>query len=78
MIGPGAAPVEVFDSCLSLIRKGGLFTLSLNDHALTTPAFPARLASAVKDGTLKPRFEENGPHLPGINMTSTVYVFEKL
>ncbi|MFO7919392.1 MAG: methyltransferase domain-containing protein [Nioella sp.] len=76
VIGPGAAPLDLFDSCLEHLAPGGLFVLSFNDHALNLPEFPARIARAVEAGVVLPRFEEHGPHLPGLDMKSTVYVLE--
>lgn len=77
VIGPGAAPLDLFDTCLAHLRPGGLFVFSFNDHALDLPEFPARVARAVEAGEALSRFEEHGPHLPGMNLKSTVYVLEK-
>lgn len=76
-IGPGAAPISLFETCLGYLRKGGLFVLSLNDHALEQADYPDRLTRALDQGEVLPRFQERGDHLPGINVKSTVYVYEK-
>lgn len=78
VIGPGAAPASLFDTCLSHLTTGGLFVFSFNDHALSIAEYPAVLAAARARGTVSTRFEEHGDHLPGINVKSTVYVIEKL
>ena len=77
VIGQGAGPPELFDTCLTYLRSGGLFVLSLNDHALSVPEYPAVLTNARQTGAVTTRFEEHGEHLPGINVKSTVYVLEK-
>ena len=78
MIGAGAAPVEVFDDLFGLLTTGQKMALSLNDHTLAVPEFPQRIASVVADGFAKMLFEEYGPHLPGQNMKSIVYIIEKI
>ena len=77
VIGPGAAPVSLFETCTAHLRPGGLFVLSLNDHALEHPEYPARIQAALDRAEVVDRFQERGPHLPGINVQSTVYVLEK-
>lgn len=77
VIGPGAAPPELFDTCLGLIDPGGRFVFSFNDHALEDPAYPARLADALAADQVRLLFEERGDHLPGIAVKSVVYVLEK-
>lgn len=78
VIGPGAAPLDVFDTLVGLLNKGGLLVLSFNDHALEDPDYEARLEAFQLNGALEQRFKEHGPHLPARNIHSTVYVFEKL
>ena len=73
VIGAGAAPATLFDAAWDALPEGGLLCLSLNDHALAVPEFPARI-EARRDHLL---FEEYGPHLPGIDLMSRVYVLEK-
>ena len=77
VIGPGAAPPELFDTCLELIGAGGRFVFSFNDHALEEPAYPAKLAEARTMDQVRVLFEERGDHLPGIGVKSVVYVLEK-
>lgn len=73
VIGAGAAPVTVFDAAWEALPQGGLLCLSLNDHALAVPEFPGRI-EARRSHVL---FEEYGPHLPGIDLRSRVYVLRK-
>lgn len=77
LIGPGAAPLALFDQLLGLVAPGGLFGLTLNDHALSDPAYPAKVRSHVDGGAVDVVFEERGLHLPGIGVHSTVFVLRR-
>lgn len=76
VIGVGAAPPAAFDTVMGALEPGGRFVFSFNDHALEQPEFPAKLEEHLAMGA-RILFEENGPHLPGIDVNSTVYVIEK-
>lgn len=78
VIGAGAAPISTFDVLMYALGKGGKLVLSLNDHALQDKANEARICEWVDCGAARLLFRENGPHLPGINLKSHVYVIEKL
>lgn len=78
VIGPGAAPLDTFDTLVGLLNRGGLLTFSYNDHALKDRAYEARLNEYVDTATVRLLFRERGPHLPARNIHSTVYVIEKL
>ncbi|MCA8868052.1 MAG: class I SAM-dependent methyltransferase [Rhodobacteraceae bacterium] len=71
------APAGMIDDVLQSLTKGGLFVFSLNDHTLQDPSFEARIAENVDTGFARLLFKEHGPHLPGIDLKSTVYVLEK-
>ncbi|NNK78877.1 MAG: class I SAM-dependent methyltransferase [Litoreibacter sp.] len=77
VIGAGAAPIEVFDLLMDLLTPGGRLALSLNDHALEIPEFPARITTARDTGAAHVLVEEYGDHLPGIGLKSMIYVLEK-
>lgn len=77
VIGAGAAPVSVFDTLMQGLAPGGLFVFSYNDHALEDPAHEAKLNEWVDSGHASLLFREYGPHLPGMNLKSNVYVVEK-
>ena len=76
VIGVGAAPPEAFDTVMAALEPGGRFVFSFNDHALEQPEFPAKLSQHLTDGA-RILFEEYGPHLPKIDINSTVYIIEK-
>jgi predicted TPR repeat methyltransferase len=77
VIGPGAAPLAVLDRLVGALPSGGLLGFSLNDHALAEPAYGAAVPALIARGAVRPRLEERGDHLPGIDVKSTVYVLEK-
>ncbi|WP_204114201.1 class I SAM-dependent DNA methyltransferase [Shimia biformata] len=78
VIGPGAAPLEVFDTLFDHLPKGGHMVLSFNDHALQDPAYEGQIDRGIADRQMHVTFREHGPHLPARNINSTVYILEKL
>lgn len=78
VIGAGAAPISTFDLIMHALPKGGKFVLSFNDHALADPVHEARISEWCDCSAARLLFKEYGPHLPGLNMKSNVYVIEKL
>ncbi|NOD75460.1 MULTISPECIES: class I SAM-dependent methyltransferase [unclassified Ruegeria] len=77
VIGQGAAPAETIDVLMHALPKRGLFAFSLNDHALADHTYTCRITDWVDMGAARLLFREHGPHLPGINLNSDVYVLEK-
>jgi len=78
VIGPGAAPLELFDTLLGKLATGGLFVLSFNDHALQDPTYAAKISDCVDKVAVRVLEQEHGPHLPARNINSTAYIIEKL
>lgn len=77
VVSPGAAPLPVLDRLIDSLQRGGLIVFSFNDHALEHPEYATKAQALVASGTMRERFREHGDHLPGIDLKSTVYVFEK-
>lgn len=77
VIGAGAGPPELLDTCMAHLRPGGRFVFSFNDHALAVPAYPSRLAAITEGGAVRIVHQERGDHLPGMDIKSVVYVLEK-
>lgn len=77
VIGAGAAPPETLDMLIGALPRGGLLAFSYNDHALADPAFTGRLNDWIDSGAARLLSREYGPHLPGLDMKSDVYVIEK-
>ena len=76
VISTGAGPANLMDVLIELLPKGGLFGLSLNDHALADPDYPAGV-QRLKDAGHIVRAEEYGTHLPGIGLKSMIYLIER-
>lgn len=77
VIGAGAAPISVFDTLMHGLAASGLLVLSLNDHALQDPKNEAKLQSWIDTGQARLMFKEYGPHIPGIDLKSNIYIIEK-
>ena len=77
VLNPGHAPASTLDEVLNLLEPGGLFVFSLNDHAMADYTYEARLNEHVDCANAELLFREYGPHLPKINLKSTVYVLRK-
>lgn len=77
VIGAGAAPPETFDMLMKVLPRGGYLAFSFNDHTLADPAYTGRLNDWLDMGHARLLLREYGPHLPGMNMNSDVYVVEK-
>lgn len=78
VIGIGAAPPETFDLLMHALPKSGYLAFSFNDHALADPAFTGRLNEWLDMGAARLLFREHGPHLPGLDLKSDVYIVEKV
>lgn len=77
VIGTGAAPPATFDLLMKALPRGGLLAFSFNDHTLADRAYTSRLNDWLDMGHARLLFREYGPHLPGMDMKSDVYVVEK-
>ncbi len=77
VIGAGAAPISVFHTLMKGLAKGNKLVFSFNDHALEDPINEAGVNEWLDCGAAKLLFKEHGPHLPGIDLNSNVYVIEK-
>lgn len=77
VIGAGAAPPETLDLLMHALPKDGLLAFSYNDHALADYSYTSRLNDWLDMGAARLLFKEYGPHLPGMNMKSDVYILEK-
>jgi predicted TPR repeat methyltransferase len=76
-IGVGAAPAAALHLLMRKLPKDGKLVLSLNDHTLAERDYKAALSEWTDCGAARLLFREDGPHLPKINLNSTVYVIEK-
>lgn len=77
-ISPGAAPPTNIDGALDSLTAGGLLVISLNDHAIEDGGYKARLDAAVAAGRAEMLESARGPHLPALELESTVFVLRKV
>jgi len=77
VIGAGAAPLIVFHQAISKLVSGGLFVFSFNDHTLEDPSYESAITSEIENKSFELLFKEYGPHLPGREIQSNVYVLRK-
>jgi predicted TPR repeat methyltransferase len=77
VFSPGHAPATLIDEVLSRLPSGGRFVFTLNDHALEDPSYEGRINELCDSGGAQCLFRERGPHLPKIDLQSTVYVLGK-
>lgn len=77
VIGAGAAPLPVLDRLLGGLAPGGFLAFSFNDHTLEDPAYEARVRAIVDAGEARQKVRDTGPHLPGLDLNSVVFVLEK-
>lgn len=77
VIGAGAAPISVFHKLMRQLGSGGKLVFSFNDHALQDPSNEGGVSEWTDCGAAHLLFKESGPHLPGIDLKSNVYVIEK-
>lgn len=77
VIGVGAGPASLIEDLLQTLPKGGFLVFSLNDYVLNKSEYTDARDRALNSGLATERFREHGPHLPGQNLNSDVYVFEK-
>lgn len=77
VIGTGAAPPETFDLLMRALPKDGMMAFSFNDHTLADRSYTTRLTDWLDMGAARLLFREYGPHLPGMDLKSDVYVIEK-
>lgn len=78
VIGAGAAPVVYLDMLLEALPKAGLIVFSFNHHTLEDPGYETRVMEWTDCGAARLLFREHGDHLPGIDLSSIVYVLEKI
>ena len=77
VLNPSFMPPTVLDEIVSKLPSGGCFVYTLNEVRAADGSFDARLGNLIEGGPADLVFKEQGPHLPGIDMTSTVYVLRR-
>ncbi|MGR3344563.1 MAG: class I SAM-dependent DNA methyltransferase [Paracoccaceae bacterium] len=74
VVSIGAAPPETLDVLVGALAPGALLAFSFYDRTFEDPRFEARVTDYLTTGTCTQLFREDGEHLPGIGLRSTVFV----
>ncbi len=77
VVSLGAAPPETLDMLAGCLAPGGLLAFSFNEATMKDRSYTDRLDFLALAPDLEVAFEQDGPHLPGKEMTSTVYVLRR-
>lgn len=77
VISPGAGPAELLDTLTDLLAPGGYLTWSLNSHGMADAAYTSAIENLKSRPDVEVLDEEHGPHLPGRDMTSMVYLIRR-
>lgn len=77
VVSLGAAPPETLDLLVNAMAPGGLLAFSFNQATMADRSYTDRLDIITLAPDIEVVFEEDGPHLPAKNMSSTVYVLRK-
>lgn len=77
VVSLGAAPPETLDMLVGALAPGGLLGFSFNEATMRDRGYTDRLDIALLAPDIELEIEEEGPHLPAKEMTSTVYVLRR-
>ncbi len=77
VVSLGAAPPETLDLLVSAMAPGNLLAFSFNEATMADRGYTDRLDVITLAPDIEVAFEQDGPHLPAKNMTSTVYVLRR-
>lgn len=78
VITPGHARERAIRHALEIVRPGGMFIFSLNDHALEAKIFEEEVFAIIREGHAQLMFEQYGDHLPARDFRATVYALKRL
>ena len=78
VISKGAAPAELMDTLLGALASGGLLAFSYNDHTFKDPRYVEKLEQHLESDASRLVYRQEGEHLPGIDLRSTVFILERL
>jgi predicted TPR repeat methyltransferase len=77
VISVGGAPADLLYAMLKKLNSGGFAVFSFNDHTLNVAEYKCAVMAHTDCGAFELLLKEHGPHLPGKDMKSTVYVMRK-
>ena len=76
-LSPEYMPVTVLDDILGALAPGGCLVFSLNDHAAADGTMMGRIMELCDAGGADLLHRRHGEHLPGIGLSSTVFVLRR-
>lgn len=77
VVSLGAAPPETLDMLVAAMAPGGLLAFSYNEATMADRAYTDKLDVITLAPDIEVVFEQEGPHLPAKDMSSTVYVLRR-
>ncbi|MEM7753924.1 MAG: methyltransferase domain-containing protein [Pseudomonadota bacterium] len=77
VVSLGAAPPETLDLLVEAMAPGTRLAFSFNEATMADRSYTDRLDIITLAPDMELIFEEDGPHLPAKNMSSTVYVLQR-
>lgn len=77
VLNPAHAPAEALDNIMEMLRSGGLFAFSLNDHAIKDGSYEGRIHMLLDGGCADLLHREYGAHMPEQDLQAWVYVLRK-
>ena len=77
VISIGAAPPETMDMLMTALAPGDFLVFSFNDHTLVEPRFEAQVKHHIDSGHAKLVLRQDGEHLPGLGMRSTIFALQR-
>jgi len=77
VLNPAHAPAETLDNVLEMLRPGGVFVFSLNDHAVADGSYEGRIHMLIDSVTVDLLHREYGEHMPEKDLKAWVYALRK-
>jgi len=77
VFNPAHAPADTLDNVLQMLRPNGLFSFSLNDHAVADGTYEGRMHILIDSGAAELMHREYGEHMPAKDLKAWVYVLKK-
>jgi len=70
-------PIDAMDDLLRIVKPGGLFLATTNDHFYEKGTIQPKIDALVASGTVEPLVAEHGAHIKGINVGGGVFLTRK-
>ncbi len=77
VLNPAHAPPETLDNVMEMLRPGGVFAFSLNDHAVADGTYEGRLHILIDCCAVDLMHREYDEHMPAKDLKAWVYVLKK-